>query len=102
MTTTAQTNGTVEATFRAIAIGDEIELDYNGKARRVVVTGIDARHVYTTSGRVVGVVGYGSRFPGGSLTDYGLGYGIQYQPTMAQQVKRVTGLRIVRRAAERN
>lgn len=89
---------TMQTTLQTAQVGDEIEIECAGqKARRVVVTERDARHVYVTSGNV-----RPGNYSGGRIEDMGLTFGVQYQPTMAQQIRPVSALRIVRRAASRN
>ena len=81
-------------------VGDEIEVECrNMRPRRVVVSGkmSDNSQLLVTSGRV-----RPGHFTGGSLKDYGEGHGVMYQPTMQQQVKYVSSLKIVRRAGNRN
>lgn len=87
--------------------GDEIEIDAERlpKPRKLIVT---LRHVgdrgyveiYTTSGKVRprgrGLAG----FEGGRISE---AYGDWlYQPTPMQQIRRITSLRLIRRASSRN
>jgi len=94
--TTAPTAELLALSFTA-AIGDEIEIHCaNAKPRRLVVTAADARRLFVTSGPTV------RRNLRGGLIDL-TGYGrVMYQPTYTQQIRPVTDVRLVRRAAERN